>query len=259
VPVWRWRDAGWDVPAPERRHRGSRFALLGGVAVVALGLTLIACGGAPSQAGAQVSPVAVPNEAAAQGPTPVAAAGSTRASARCADAPGVPVRISATGARAQNTPIEAHGLDRDGTLYVPQDPAIASWLDYPAVGPGADHGSAVLTTHVNYAHVLGAFGDLTAYRAGQHIGVTLADGRLLSYHVVPAASMGFDTTATALVLSKAELDHDPSLRARVFDFTGAWAETGGPRCGRLVLVTCTGRVVDHNYLDNAFVFALPDR
>ena len=162
------------------------------------------------------------------------------------------------GARAHNTPVEAHGLE-DGTLYVPQDPTVASWLDYPAVGPGADHGSAVLTTHVNYAHVLGAFGDLTAYQPGQRISVTLADGRALSYHVVTAASMGFHTTATALVVTKAQLDTDPGLRGRIFDFTSSWSQNDQLSCGRLVLVTCTGRVIDHNYLDNAFVFALPDQ
>ena len=162
------------------------------------------------------------------------------------------------GARAHNTPVEAHGLD-NGTLYVPQDPTIASWLDYRDVGPGADHGSAVLTTHVNYAHVLGAFGDLTSYRPGQRIEVALTDGRTLTYHVVPAASMGFATADTALVVDKTQLDRDADLRARIFDFTGAWSDGGGPRCGRLVLVTCTGQVINHNYLDNAFIFALPDR
>jgi hypothetical protein len=162
------------------------------------------------------------------------------------------------GARARNTPVEAHGLDDDGSLYVPQDPTTAGWLDFPDVGPGADHGSAVLTTHVNYAHVLGAFGDLTAYRPGQHIEVTLADGRALAYHVVTAASMGFPTTDTALVVGKTDLDREPGLRARIFDFTAAWSDDGGPPCGRLVLVTCTGQVIDHEYTDNAFVFALPD-
>jgi hypothetical protein len=171
----------------------------------------------------------------------------------------VPARITVDGARAQNTPVEAHPLQDDGTLYVPQDPTVASWLDYAAIGPGAAHGSAVLTTHVNYAHVLGAFGDLTTYRPGQHISLVLADGRTLSYHVVTAASMGFPTTATALVIGKTQLDEDSTLRSRIFDFTGAWSDGGGPPCGRLVLVTCTGQVVDHKYLDNAFVFALPDQ
>ena len=170
----------------------------------------------------------------------------------------MPARITVDAARAQNTPVEAHALQDDGTLYVPQDPAVASWLDYAAVGPGAAHGSAVLTTHVNYAHVLGAFGDLTTYRPGQHISLVLTDGRTLGYHVVTAASMGFPTTATALVVDKRQLDDDPSLRSRIFDFSGAWSGDGGPPCGRLVLVTCAGAVVNHNYLDNAFVFALPD-
>lgn len=162
------------------------------------------------------------------------------------------------GARAQDTPVVAHGLE-DGSLYVPPDPTVASWLDYPAVGPGADHGSAVLTTHVNYAHVLGAFGDLTGYHPGQRIRLALADGRMLTYHVVTAASMGFPTTDTALVVTKTRLDADARLRARVFDFTSAWSHNGQRRCGRLVLVTCTGRVINHSYLDNAFVFALPDQ
>lgn len=177
----------------------------------------------------------------------------------CGGGPGVPARITVEGARAQNTPVEAHPLQQDGSLYVPQDPTVAGWLDYASVGPGADHGSAVLTTHVNYAHVPGAFGDLTGYRPGQHISVVLTDGRTLGYHVVTAASMGFPTTATALVVDKTQLDHDPSLRSRIFDFTGAWSDGDRGPCGRLVLVTCVGRVVDHNYLDNAFVFALPDQ
>jgi hypothetical protein len=70
--------------------------------------------------------------------------------------------------------------------------------------------------------------------------------------------MGFPTTDTALVVGKTDLDREPGLRARIFDFTGAWSDDGGPPCGRLVLVTCTGQVIDHEYTDNAFVFALPD-
>jgi hypothetical protein len=247
------------VPAPDRRHRGGRLAWLGCTAVVILGLTLIMHGGAPSQVGTGLAPVAVPAAAPAHGSgaAPIPASGPTQAGS-CADAPGVPVAITVEGARAQNTPVEAHGLGVDGTLYVPDDPAVAGWLEYPDVGPGADHGSALLTTHVNYARVLGAFGDLTTYRAGQRISVTLADGRVLGYHVVPAASMGFATSDTALVVAKSQLDEDAQLRARIFDFTSTWS-VDGPGCGRLVLITCTGRVVDHDYVDNAFVFAVPDQ
>jgi hypothetical protein len=42
-------------------------------------------------------------------------------------------------------------------------------------------------------------------------------------------------------------------------FDSAWSHDGKPRCGRLVLVTCAGKLVGHNYLDNAFVCALPDQ
>jgi len=248
------------VSTSDRRHRASRLAWLGGAVSLILGLTLIVSGRSPSQAGPQVHPVAVTDSAAGSRPAAVLATGALPGhGSACADRPGVPARITVEGARARNTPVEAHALQPDGTLYVPQDPAVASWLDYAAVGPGAAHGSAVLATHVNYAHVLGAFGDLTAYRPGQHISLVLTDGRTLGYHVVTAASMGFPTTATALVVDKTQLDQDASLRNRIFDFTGAWSDDGGPPCGRLVLVTCTGQVVDHNYLDNAFVFALPDQ
>jgi hypothetical protein len=254
------RGVGWGVSAPDRRHRASRLAWLGGAVALILGVTLIVSGRSPSQAGPQVAPVAVPDSAARSGAATVLAIEATSGhGSTCGDRPGVPARITVEGARAQNTPVEAHALQDDGTLFVPQDPTVAGWLDYAAVGPGADHGSAVLTTHVNYAHVLGAFSDLTTYRPGQHISLVLTDGRTLGYHVVPAAAMGFPTTATTLVVEKAQLDADPGLRARIFDFTGAWSDDGNPPCGRLVLVTCVGRVVDRNYLDNAFVFALPDR
>jgi hypothetical protein len=231
------------VPGPDRHHRGARLTWLAVAAAFAAG-TVLLVRGAPGQAGVR------PPQAA----TPVAVA---PAGAGCPDRPGVPVKVTVDGAHAQRTPVEAHGLD-GGSLYVPQDPRVASWLAYPAVGPGADHGTAVLTGHVNYAHVPGAFSDLTAYRPGQRITVTLADGRVITYHVVPAAVMGFDTTATALQVGKATLDADRALDARIFDFTSAWREAGGPSCGRLVIVTCSGRVVEHDYQDNAFVFALPD-
>jgi len=225
-----------------------------------VGVSLIVGGRSPSQAGPQVAPVAVTDSVVGSDAAAATATGALPdGGSTCGGGPGVPARITVEGARAQNTPVEAHPLQDDGSLFVPQDPTVAGWLDYEAVGPGADHGSAVLTTHVNYAHVLGAFGDLTSYRPGQRISVVLTDGRTLGYHVVTAASMGFPTTATALVVDKTQLDHDSSLRNRIFDFTGAWADGSGGPCGRLVLVTCVGRVVDHNYLDNAFVFALPDQ
>jgi hypothetical protein len=248
------------VSTAERRHRARRLAWLGGAVSLILGLALIVSGRSPSEAGPQLAPVAVPDPAGPSGAATVLAAGAPPGQgSTCADRPGVPVRITVEGARAQNTPVEAHGLQDDGTLYVPQDPTVAGWLDYTAVGPGANHGSAVLTTHVNYDHVLGAFGDLTTYRPGQRISVALSDGRTLGYHVVTAASMGFPATATALVVDKTQLDDDPGLRARIFDFEGAWSDGGNRPCGRLVLVTCSGQVVNHSYRDNAFVFAVPDQ
>lgn len=229
---------------------GAAVALVGGLSLVWFDSA------APSQAGPHLAPIATP---LASPPAPVTSAPS------CPNLPGVPISITADGARAQNTPVEAHGLGDvengttyGGSLYVPPDPRRASWLNYADVGPGADHGSAVFTSHVNYAGVLGAFGDLTSYRPGQHISVALADGRTISYSVVPATTMGFATEATALEVTKAQLDADPSLNARIYDFDSRWPDAGGAPCGRLVIVTCSGKVIDHNYQDNAFVFAVPD-
>jgi len=181
----------------------------------------------------------------------------TEAPPSCSNFPGVPVSVTVDGKLAHDTRVEAHPLD-DGSLYVPSDPQVASWLAYRSVGPGADHGTTVLTSHVNYDHVLGAFGDLTSYRPGQRITLTLADGRTLVYRVVPAASMGFSTEDTALAIAKSDLDHDPALNARIFDFIHSWPDGSGHSCGRLLIVTCIGKVVDHNYVDNGFVFAVPD-
>lgn len=253
-----WRSAGGQgVSAPDRRRRAGQLVGLGVVvALLVTGFGLLLRGGTPSQAGPQLAPVAAPDRVVSPATSIPSATGVVPA--RCASRPGVPVRVTVDGKLADHTPVESHPLD-NGSLYVPQDPKVASWLAYPDVGPGADHGSTVLTSHVNYAGVLGAFGDLTSYRAGQHISVTLADGRTLSYHVVTAASMGFATSDTALEITKSDLDHDPSLNARIFDFDGSWRDGGGLPCGRLVIVTCTGQVVHHNYLDNGFIFALPDQ
>jgi hypothetical protein len=241
------------------------LAWLGAVAALAGGISLVWLGGPPSQAGPGLAPVAEPL-ASASPARDAADAGTSGPAGGCGNRPGIPVRITVEGARAQDTPVEAHPLGDvenghvyGGSLYVPPDPTHASWLDYADVGPGADHGSAVLTSHVNYAGVLGAFGDLPAYRPGQHIAVTLQDGRVLGYHVVPAAAMGFATHETVLAVSKQQLDADPALGARIFDFDDSWAVDGAPACGRLVLVTCSGRVVEHEYQDNAFVFAVPDQ
>lgn len=183
---------------------------------------------------------------------------NTEALPSCTNRPGVPVSVTVDGKLAHDTRVEAHPLNNGG-LYVPSDPQVASWLAYRSVGPGADHGTTVLTSHVNYDHVLGAFGDLTSYRPGQRITLTLADGRSLVYRVVPAASMGFSTEDTALAIAKTDLDHDRALNAKIFDFQNSWPDGAGHSCGRLLIVTCIGQVVNHNYLDNGFVFAVPDQ
>lgn len=239
--------------------------------MLAAGAGLVWFGHQPSQLGPTLPAVAASTTHQEQAPraaspTPPSGAPPSTSPPTCPDAPGDPVSITVPGMHAQAAPVESHplGMTDEGrfypdALYVPPDPRKVSWLNYPDVGPGADHGTAVFISHVNYAHVLGAFADLTAYSPGQRITVVLADGRALNYHVVPAATMGFPATGAALVVKKTQLDADPSISRQIYDFDRAWSTDGAPACGRLVLVTCSGTVINGNYQDNAFVFALPDR
>lgn len=171
--------------------------------------------------------------------------------------PGVPVRVTIPMATADHphgvtAPVSAHPLMASGALFVPPDPRELSWSDADAA-PGASHGSAIITGHVNYVVggrlVLGALSDLAEYGrrgVGQLLTVDLADGRRLRYRIVGGASY-----------SKEELAARPDLRQTLFDQDNAFGAT--QPSGRLVLVSCGGPYDNStgNYRDNIFVFALP--
>ena len=194
----------------------------------------------------------------------VPSAAASRASASPAEArpsppgsPGVPVRVTISMATANHpkgvsAPVSSHPLMASGALYVPPDPRELSWSDVDAA-PGATHGSAIITGHVNYVIngrlVVGALSDLTEYGSrgvGQLVTVDLADGRRLLYRIVGGSSY-----------SKDELAARPDLRRTLFDQDSTFGAT--KPSGRLVLVSCGGPYDNStgNYRDNVFVFALP--
>jgi hypothetical protein len=195
---------------------------------------------------------AVPSAAAARAPRSPAEAASSPPGA-----PGVPVRVEIPIATTDHptgvtAPVSSHPLMASGALFVPPDPHELSWSNVDAA-PGAAHGSAIITGHVNYVIqgrlVVGALSDLAEYGSrgvGRILTVDLADGRRLRYRIVGGASY-----------SKDELAVRPDLRQTLFDQDSAFGATRPS--GRLVLVSCGGPYDNStgSYRDNVFVFALP--
>jgi hypothetical protein len=133
-----------------------------------------------------------------------------------------------------DVPIEAVGLDDQGRMGLPADPAIAAWYRFgPA--PGGATGSTVVAAHVDSAiYDIGPFSRLAGAPAGTRVEVTTADGVVHAY--------AFQSTA---ILPKESID-----------WTETFARDGGPR---LTLVTCGGEF-DYDarrYLSNVIVTAVP--
>jgi hypothetical protein len=160
------------------------------------------------------------------------------------DKPGVPVTLIVADHHVQ-APISANRLNADGSLFVPPDPADVSWSSQDAA-PGTSHGTIIMVGHINYGGAAGAFWDLSSYRVGQVITVVLADGRRMTYAVA----------AAPIEVNK---DQVGPRREELFDQSHSYALAGGPKSGRLLLLSCGG-VFDNrtgHYQSNIFVYALP--
>jgi hypothetical protein len=169
------------------------------------------------------------------------------------DRSGTPVRIvipfaSRNHPQGVTADISADSLLPNGELFVPEDPRKVSWSREDAA-PGAPQGTAILTAHIDYAGVTGAFSDLAEY-AHNHVGknftVLLADGRQLTYRITGGAEYNKDQLAA-----------HPELRQQLYDQTSAFGPA--PGTGRLLLVSCGGAFDNStgNYEDNVFLFAMP--
>ncbi len=119
-------------------------------------------------------------------------------------------------------------LNRDGTVEVPTDYAVAGWYrDGPAPG---DPGAALILGHVDSTKGPAVFYRLGELRRGDAVLVRRADG----------------TTARFIVSRLATYPKSRFPAAKVY------AATARPE---LRLVTCTGDFANGHYLDNLVVFA----
>jgi hypothetical protein len=234
---------------PDRRtgRRGALLGLGGYALITALSGVLLVVGfgpGQPAQAGGArplaVAPV-LPGQSSGQssGTTGVGGARNSGAvpSARLARGTqaGNPFRpellVLPDGAKASVT---SSGLHPDGSLVIPDDPAVVGWWNGGALS-GDAFGGVVLAGHVDSARYgLGAMAQLRTLKAGQIVELR-AGTRRMQYRV---------TTRTSLPQAE--------LAAR----TDAFRQDIPPR---LVLITCGGAFdpVRHRYQDNLIIYARP--
>jgi hypothetical protein len=142
-----------------------------------------------------------------------------------------PARL-AVPALGIDAPVDAVGVEPDGTMTIPEDVSRVGWYRFgPA--PGAPEGSAVLAGHVDDAEQgLGAMSPLSGAAVGDRVQVTDAAGASTTWQVV--ARQEFSKQAVPL----ADL----------------FARSGPPR---LVLITCGGPFLAdvRSYEDNVVVIA----
>lgn len=122
------------------------------------------------------------------------------------------------------------GLDDEGAMEVPGDPAIAGWYDRGPT-PGA-LGPAVIAGHVTWNQVPGVFFRLTSMHPGDVVEVARDDGRVAVFRVTRVARFDKSRFPTGAVF-------------------------GGVDHAGLRLITCGGYFDEsrRRYRDNVVVFA----
>ena len=145
--------------------------------------------------------------------------------------PPIRLRIDALGIDMN---VQPTGVDADGAMALPRNPAEAAWYRYGA-WPGSASGSIVIAAHVDaLEYDLGPLARLPEVEPGTEILVTTADGADRAYLVAEEG-----------MVVKSEVPW-----ANVFDRTGP---------SRLTIVTCGGEFDPErrSYLSNVIVTALP--
>lgn len=247
--------------------------VLSSAAILATGVVLARQSVGQTDSGPRAGSAPLPAALAGKDPSkahgPAGAAGLPPADRAAVDAathhqvtsaqqPGVPVSLTIpiktahhpNGVHAQVT---ANELNDDGTLHVPDDPTTVSWAKQD-VAPGSSHGTAILTSHINYVVdgklIIGALSDLAWYAEhsiGKTISVHVADGRTLRYRIVAGREY-----------TKDQLAADPGLRAELYNQRKVYGSDANA-AGRLLLVSCGGAFDAYTgeYQDNVFLYALP--
>ena len=140
-----------------------------------------------------------------------------------------PVAVSVPRIGVRSTLVDL-GLDEDGAMEVPRDPARAGWFSSGAA-PGA-LGPAVIAGHVTWNGAPGVFHRLGVLRRDDQVRVTRRDGRTAVFTVTRVARF-------------------PKAQFPTHEVYGAIDHAG------LRLITCGGGydAVRHRYPDNVVVFA----
>lgn len=140
----------------------------------------------------------------------------------------VSVSIPALGVTDEVVPV---GLEPNGELEVPDVSEVGYYTGLPKPGENGN-GPALLAGHVNYKGAVGSFARIGELHAGDTVMVTDTAGTVYRFQV-------YDTTS----FPKAQ--YASQIR-------GLLADTAQPE---VRLVTCSGTVVNHNYLSNTVVSA----
>ncbi len=195
-----------------------RAGTLAGVALVTLG---VLSGAAPARPPAHEPP--------ARPPLVRQDLADTFQSARGYPAVAAPVRLRIPVLRVDSR-LEPLGVQADGTIEVPADPAVAGWY---AQGPRPGQaGPAVILGHVDSRTGPGVFAALARVPGGTEVRVDRADGSTVTFRVTRVTRVPKEEFPTDLVYAPTL---DPALR----------------------LVTCGGGFdrARESYRDNVIAFA----
>lgn len=200
-------------------------------AVLAVALTLAACSPPDAEGG-----VPAPSSAAARtetaAPTPAVQVPVTPATPPPVQAPSAAPQQLASADLGIDMPVVPVGVQDDGSMEIPVDPAVAGWYRYGPAPADAD-GTTVLAAHVDSrVYGIGPLSVLRDAQPGQTLQVTDADGAVTAY-----------TVESVTYIPRAELPVD-----QLFD-------RDGPRS--LVVITCGGEFDEQSrtYSDNVVLVA----
>lgn len=181
------------------RPRRRRLTVLVGLAVAAVAFTVgtasaLVSDDAPTEAqpvgahSTQTASTAGPVDEVAGGVAEVdpGVPGPVGAPAADVQDAAVPVGLAVPAIDLDLTSLDSLGVDGDGAIEVPADPADAGWLT--ASAPPGTTGPAVIAGHVDSATGPGVFARLDELTPGDEVGVRLDDGTSVTYVVTATDS-----------------------------------------------------------------------
>lgn len=204
--------------------------LLSALIAVAMTGTLAACTSSDAEGGTPIPPSA--SATAAPVPTPSVSVPVVRATPTPPAAPSPAPETLTLPDLGVDMPVEPVGVQDNGAMQIPKDPAVAGWYRFgPA--PADAEGATVIAAHVDSrVYGLGPLARLRDAKPGQQVSVTDAAGSRTVYIV-----------QTVTYIPRAELPVDELFTRE------------GPRS--LVVITCGGSFDERtrSYSDNVVLVA----